>query len=249
MSATADEPITLSLPIEGIPDLSTLGAEDRRTAHLIVQDESKHLRDELARHAIEEFDANALVDFAESGLVPVEAEELVQAGFVRRLWAPMTSNDLSLTQNFLAQIYELRAQGIPARLSHAPHAPASAHKTRFNRPSHAGGVPHNPWGGPGPSNGNGGAGWHDEPLFGALGGGGAPGGHGGADSGAAGGIGGGHAGGWGAMGGTGGARNLPGAWASGATGGRGWAGGGAGAGGGHAGAHLVPRYHLLSISM
>ncbi|TNY20431.1 hypothetical protein DMC30DRAFT_253705 [Rhodotorula diobovata] len=91
MSATADEPITLSLPLDGIPDLSTLGAEDRRTAHLIAQDESKHLRDELARHAIEEFDANALVDFAESGLVPVEEEELVQAGFVRRFWAPMTS--------------------------------------------------------------------------------------------------------------------------------------------------------------
>ncbi|GAA5895761.1 hypothetical protein JCM8208_005080 [Rhodotorula glutinis] len=150
--SAADEPITLSLPIDGLPDLSTLNAEDRRTAQLIVEDESKRVRDELAMFAIDEFSANALVDFVESGLVHVEEEELLRTGYV----------------------YELRAQGVPAVLSHgprpAPHHPQPARHTHFAAPARPGAAP-SPWGTFGGSlggqgGGNGGAGWDDEPLFG-----------------------------------------------------------------------------------
>ncbi|BGP42712.1 hypothetical protein JCM10449v2_006724 [Rhodotorula kratochvilovae] len=216
------EPITLSLPLEGIPDLSTLSAEDKRTAQLIAQDESKRLRDELARYAIEQFGANALVEFRESGIVPVQEEETLQAGFV----------------------YELRAQGTPARLSRPPPAHAAARLPPAAAAAAA--AARNPGaalgaggtGGHGHGRANGGAGWDDGPLFGmdnadAWGGGG-------------GGV---VGGGWGAGGGGGGwgggvrdaMGNLPGGWGGAGGGGAGWdgwaanGGGGAGEGWGRAG--------------
>ncbi|GAA5843245.1 hypothetical protein JCM9279_002035 [Rhodotorula babjevae] len=192
--SAADEPITLSLPLDGLPDLSTLGPEDRRTAQLIVKDESQRLRDELATFAIDEFGANALIEFGESGLVHVEEEDLLAAGYV----------------------YELRAQGVPAVLSHAPrpapHHPHPARHAHFAAPPRMSAAP-SPWGGLGGSpgglgggGGNGGAGWDDEPLFG-----GPP--AGGAAWGAAGAGGGGAS--WGAPGALHGAGALPGAWGGG----------------------------------
>ncbi|KPV73854.1 uncharacterized protein RHOBADRAFT_54448 [Rhodotorula graminis WP1] len=189
--SAADAPITLSLPVDGLPDLSTLTADDRRTAQLIVEDESKRLRDELAMFAIDEFGANALVEFDESGLVHVEGEELLRAGYV----------------------YELRAQGVPAVLSHAPrpapHHPQPARYAHFTAPARPAAAP-SPWGTLGGSlgglgGGNGGAGWDDEPLFGGPAPGaaawGAPAGRGGA--------------GWAVPGVRHGAGALPGAWGGG----------------------------------
>lgn len=63
----------------------TLSAEDKATVQLIVQEETQRLREELAKYAIEEFGANALLQFETSGAVPVEDEAQLQAGIVRVL--------------------------------------------------------------------------------------------------------------------------------------------------------------------
>ncbi|GJN93635.1 hypothetical protein Rhopal_006692-T1 [Rhodotorula paludigena] len=159
----AFEPISLALPLEGVPDLSTLSAEDKATVQLIVQEETQRLREELAKYAIEEFGANALLQFETSGAVPVEDEAQLQAGI----------------------LYEIRGQGIPARLaSSKPHLRAQrpSQYTRFAAaahpsPSAGGGRGWQGFGGAAAAGGgggwganayeaNGGAGWRDPPLFG-----------------------------------------------------------------------------------
>ncbi|GAA6058007.1 hypothetical protein JCM3770_006643 [Rhodotorula araucariae] len=135
------EPIALSLPLEDIPDLSTLSAKDKRTALLLAQDEAQRLRDEFALYAVQHFGANALVDYRESGIAPAEDAAALQAGCV----------------------YELRAQGTPARIAGPP-------AQRHGKHPHPAAGPHDfdavGARGQGHASANGGAAWDDAPLFG-----------------------------------------------------------------------------------
>ncbi|GAA5874081.1 hypothetical protein JCM8547_004822 [Rhodosporidiobolus lusitaniae] len=153
------EPLALNLPLE-VADIASYEPHDRPAVQQILHEQSKALRDELVRLAIEQCGANALLEFRCEGPIPLEEEALQQEGWLS----------------------EIVAQGIPARLD--PRAAArlkQGKNVRFRSNQHGfgqqqqhGGWNDNMWGtesaGGGGGWNNGGAGWNDPPAFGGGGG-------------------------------------------------------------------------------